>query len=217
MSECEQYIELISAMADGEASSEEEALVREHVKTCESCRAFLDICALTSDALENDLVTPPEELLSRVMSGLPQTQEKKKAKKPLLRYLPIAACLVLVIGAAAVIMPRVGMKKASYDSTMAATMMYDEFAESLAQAESSRASVYGSKSESGRGLPEGYRVVITAYGQIPDAVAGCTFEDEDGLLSCIIDKETAEILIKQGYEAAVFDNQPDEYLLVVVE
>lgn len=69
MKQCSDYLEQISAYADGELSSVSEARdVELHLAVCKSCSAFYAFSREISKATTEALVEPPSELASRVMN-----------------------------------------------------------------------------------------------------------------------------------------------------
>lgn len=66
---CDPYFELISALADGEATPAEEMSVRTHVATCAACAEDLAYLLGASDALQGlTAVTPPDSLRMAILS-----------------------------------------------------------------------------------------------------------------------------------------------------
>jgi len=121
-------MELISAYADGELSGSDERLVREHLDECESCSALLALYREISVAVDESGVPAPEALRGRVMervlgdnaaqvSTAPaagNVNKRKQARVMLLRYVPIAACLAIML----ISMPWIinTLNRTSYDS-----------------------------------------------------------------------------------------------------
>ena len=111
MSKCTEYMELLSAYADGEVSETDKQRVEEHLETCENCSAVLGFFRETSVAAAESFAPVPEELLAGVMKEISEgaagkadaedvIKSAKKKKIPrvvLTRYVPIAACLALVL------------------------------------------------------------------------------------------------------------------------
>ena len=124
MNKCAEYLELISAYADGELAEADKLLVEEHLAECENCSAILDLYRGASAAFAESCVPAPEELLGGVMSGImtdggvgdggaedagsaggaggdsvnnANTGKGTVIRMVLTRYVPIAACLVLIL------------------------------------------------------------------------------------------------------------------------
>ena len=117
---CEYYESLMSRMLDSDLLPQEPELLREHIRTCKSCRTLCAAFSGMTLSLRDDLVEPPMGLADAVMSRI-RTEEAEKAleteapaeepvplprtrKTPAkMRWMPtvIAACLVLVIGVGA--------------------------------------------------------------------------------------------------------------------
>lgn len=118
---CEYYESLMSRMLDSDLLPQETELLREHIRTCKSCRTLCAAFSGMTLSLRDDLVEPPMGLADAVMSRI-RTYEAEQAletdipeKEPVplprtrktpakRRWMPtvIAACLVLVIGVGAV-------------------------------------------------------------------------------------------------------------------
>jgi len=118
---CEYYESLMSRMLDSDLLPQETELLREHIRTCKSCRTLCAAFSGMTLSLRDDLVEPPMGLADAVMSRI-RTEEAEKApetdipeKEPVplprtrttpakMRWMPtvFAACLVLVIGVGAV-------------------------------------------------------------------------------------------------------------------
>jgi hypothetical protein len=115
MKHCTEYLESISAYADGELTSPEEIReVETHLLTCKSCAAFYSFSREISLVTEGSSARPPYELTSLVMAQInaqpahgnanghaaPSRQSKDKKinmKMVLTRVVPLAACLAIVI------------------------------------------------------------------------------------------------------------------------
>jgi hypothetical protein len=100
MNGCENYIEQISALLDGELSPEQEAVLRTHIEGCADCRRVYDAFQGISGALSEELVKPPETLARGVMYKI--ERQKKGAKRYMIgRFTAIAACFALILFGAA--------------------------------------------------------------------------------------------------------------------
>lgn len=106
MSECEKYLEMISAQIDHELSPGEERKLERHLESCPSCRRVKDAFLAVSGTADEELVQPPEELAASVMQRIRETdksgegrREKSRSNKRiyLKRYLALAACTALII------------------------------------------------------------------------------------------------------------------------
>jgi len=104
--ECIDLSELISAYADGELGESDILRVEEHLDTCDSCSALLDFYRETSAAVSGSGPDVPEALRERVMGmvlsdnahGAVNHDKRRKVMRVVLtRYLPVAACLALVL------------------------------------------------------------------------------------------------------------------------
>lgn len=63
MTGCEEIRPLISSYVDGEASTEESALIQAHLKTCEKCQSHMAFLKLLGPAINNAPVASPSPLL----------------------------------------------------------------------------------------------------------------------------------------------------------
>ncbi len=96
MTDCEKYIELMSAMLDGELSVEQEAELRAHIAECDDCRRVYNAFKGISGALSEELATPPDTLAKGVMFKI-KNQKKTEKRFAFGRFTALAACLALVL------------------------------------------------------------------------------------------------------------------------
>ena len=96
MTDCEKYIELMSAMLDGELSGEQEAERRAHIAECDDCRKVYNAFKGISGVLSEELVTPPATLAKGVMYKI-KNQKKTKKHFAFGRFTALAACLALML------------------------------------------------------------------------------------------------------------------------
>jgi len=103
---CVEYLELISAYADGELSEFDSKRVEEHLSTCENCSALLDLYSEISVAVIESNEPIPNALLENVMEKVLNdnvvkmsdvSKKRSMTRIVLSRYVPIAACLALVL------------------------------------------------------------------------------------------------------------------------
>ena len=102
MDECEQYLEMMSTMLDGELDEDSRAALMAHVSECPRCRASL--AAFT--ALSDELRTPesvPDALCASVMAQVSASRPGKVI--PWRRWAALAACLALVCAAGLRLLP----------------------------------------------------------------------------------------------------------------
>ena len=108
MKSCVDYLELISAYADGELTESEAKMVKEHLEACENCSALLELYREISVAAIEGCVPAPDSLCEDVMAlvetegqtfSLVADNEKRRKiiRTALKRYVPLAACLALVL------------------------------------------------------------------------------------------------------------------------
>ena len=105
MKKCSELLELISVHADGELTGSDKRLVEEHLSTCESCSALLEMFREISASVRESCVAVPEALRIGVMNRIhgerahEVNNEKQRGRfhVALMRYAPIAACLVVML------------------------------------------------------------------------------------------------------------------------
>jgi len=99
-------MELISVYADGELNEPDTFQLKAHLGECESCSALLEMYREISIAADEQSVDAPEALRIGVMNRIRNeeifhTAGNVKRRKPLnillMRYAPIAACLVVML------------------------------------------------------------------------------------------------------------------------
>ena len=96
MERCEYYSTLINQMVDGEVTDSEKSALRDHVKTCGTCRELLMAYQIISMELK-DLETPPSGFAKDTM-GLVMKKKSRHHRRGFRfrRVLTAAAILVLV-------------------------------------------------------------------------------------------------------------------------
>lgn len=111
MNYCDEFMELISAYADGETTESDRQSVEEHLSECEGCSALLDLYREISVCADETCVPAPEALCTGVMekvlsddmvratdsSTSANVSGRKNIRPMLLRYTPIAACLAILL------------------------------------------------------------------------------------------------------------------------
>lgn len=123
MTDCDKYIELISSLADGELSAEQEAELRAHIDVCPDCRRVYNAFTAISKAL-TDLEETPQGFADSVMYRI---EKQRKGSRPHFfafgRFTAIAACLVLILFGAS----RLGLfqPKGQSSGDMAVRSTYD--------------------------------------------------------------------------------------------
>lgn len=100
------YLDMISAYADGELLAADSRELEEHIGTCEQCSALLVLYREISTAAAESTEPAPPALLTGVMNAVSviNTQERTDTRKKrpprrifLTRLMPIAACLVVAL------------------------------------------------------------------------------------------------------------------------
>ena len=101
MNSCEEYQELISRLADGELSADEEAKLRAHMETCPQCRKLYAAFTAISSAAAEELEAPPEDMKDNIMSAVKSARGKVVPIRHWKTWLAAAACFALVLAGAA--------------------------------------------------------------------------------------------------------------------
>ncbi|MCI2058512.1 MAG: zf-HC2 domain-containing protein [Oscillibacter sp.] len=100
MKYCEEYAALLDAFADGECTEAEAARVREHLRSCPGCRAYLEELQQIRDAFpRDDDVEVPPGFADGVMAAVRARAVPRKRKTVYWArvLVPLAACLAVVI------------------------------------------------------------------------------------------------------------------------
>lgn len=106
MKACSGYQELISAYVDGELTESDKKNLETHLNNCESCSALLALYREIPNAVAESAVPAPDMLCSGVMAKIisddaasiaENGRRRKVIRVVLTRYLPVAACLAIVL------------------------------------------------------------------------------------------------------------------------
>ena len=134
MEKCVEYLELISAYADGELTETEKRRVETHLEACENCSAILELYREISVAAVEASVPAPDALRNGVMGQIlgigtisidDYAKRRKTLRIVLSRVVPVAACLALML----LTLPRLfNINRAADQSTGAGTMSMMEMA-----------------------------------------------------------------------------------------
>ena len=116
---CEEFAALLDPYIDNELSPEETARVREHLRTCDGCRAYVQAALLMRDAFpEAEDAVVPEGFAEGVMAAI--RADAAPRKRPRSRWqrtlLPLAACFAVVVLAVSTL-PRSGDTAVRDDET----------------------------------------------------------------------------------------------------
>ncbi|MBP8640234.1 MAG: zf-HC2 domain-containing protein [Oscillospiraceae bacterium] len=160
MSDCEKYIEMISAMVDGELTAEQEAELRTHIDSCQECARIHDAFLGISDAFSESLVAPPETLAKGVMYKI-KMQKKGGSRFSFGRYTAIAACLALAIFGASYFGLLDGLNMGS-SAPAALSRAADESMYSMNSALGDAASGDTTASDAGSNVEESGQAMLTA-------------------------------------------------------
>lgn len=127
---CEEFAALLDPYIDNELSPEETARVREHLRTCDGCRAYVQAALLMRDAFpEAEDAVVPEGFAEGVMAAI--RADAAPRKRPRSRWqrtlLPLAACFAVVVLAVSTL-PRSGDTAVRDDKTTQAESQLPESA-----------------------------------------------------------------------------------------
>ena len=116
---CEEFAAQQDPYIDNELSPEETARVREHLRTCDGCRAYVQAALLMRDAFpEAEDAVVPEGFAEGVMAAI--RADAAPRKRPRSRWqrtlLPLAACFAVVVLAVSTL-PRSGDTAVRDDKT----------------------------------------------------------------------------------------------------
>lgn len=100
MTYCEEFAALLDPYIDGELSPAETARVREHLHTCDGCRAYVQAALAMRDAFPEAENTPvPDGFAAGVMAAIRADAAPRKRRRPrwAKTLLPLAACCAIVV------------------------------------------------------------------------------------------------------------------------
>ena len=102
MTYCEEFAALLDPYIDGELSPAETARVREHLRTCDGCRAYVQAALAMRDAFPEEEDTPvPDGFAAGVMAAIRADAAPRKRRRPrwAKTLLPQAAGCAIVVPA----------------------------------------------------------------------------------------------------------------------
>ena len=100
MTYCEEFAALLDPYIDGELSPAETARVREHLRTCDGCRAYVQAALAMREAFPEAEDTPvPDGFAAGVMAAIRADAAPRKRRRPrwAKTLLPLAACCAVVV------------------------------------------------------------------------------------------------------------------------
>ena len=100
MTYCEEFAALLDPYIDGDLSPAETARVREHLRTCDGCRAYVQAALAMRDAFPEAENTPvPDGFAAGVMAAIRADAAPRKRRRPrwAKTLLPLAACCAIVV------------------------------------------------------------------------------------------------------------------------
>ena len=123
--QCQEALELLSGHIDGANTPEQEAALKEHLSSCQSCREILKAYVEIDAGIGAFAEEPPASFTESVMQAV--RQEPRKAAKSRrffgrgTAFAAVAAALVLVLGSGAVKLPQLLADAGSAKSADTAT------------------------------------------------------------------------------------------------
>ena len=100
MKYCDEFAALLDPYIDGELSPEETARVREHLRSCGGCRAYVQAALIMRDAFpEAEDTEVPDGFAEGVMAAIRADAAPRKRRSPRWKktLLPLAACCAVVV------------------------------------------------------------------------------------------------------------------------
>lgn len=103
MSNCEKYLEMISAYADDELNETEKAELEAHLENCEECRSVLEMYREMSAGMLSDAEEVPEGFSDGVMEKVASYEKNIGARNKRRnfgiagRWIGVAACIAIVL------------------------------------------------------------------------------------------------------------------------
>ena len=100
MKYCDEFAALLDPYIDGELSPEETARVREHLRSCDGCRAYVQAALIMRDAFpEAESTEVPDGFAEGVMAAIRANAAPRKRRSPRWQktLLPLAVCCAVVV------------------------------------------------------------------------------------------------------------------------
>ena len=132
--QCQQALELLSGHIDNTNTEEQEAMLQEHLSTCEHCRELLKAYEELDQGICELEVEPPAALAENVMKAVRQEVQTPGKRKfffgPGTALAAVAAVLVLALGSGVVKLPQLmtnanGAQSADQNSAETASYAFD--------------------------------------------------------------------------------------------
>jgi len=96
-SQCQGFDEIIERYLSGDVTKEEADRMEAHLAVCPHCQQAVANARTLGTHLNALKETPPEALLSGVMGGVRKQKKERHSARILLRVMPMAACLMLIV------------------------------------------------------------------------------------------------------------------------
>ena len=232
MSNCEKYLDMISAYADGELTENEKAELEAHLETCSECRSILEIYSAISSEMAIDTEEVPEGFSDGVMKKVAVYEKKAKTRRKNLRiagrWIGVAACIAVIVavfpqmpglgcGASGAPMENAAADCGSVDTTVAGSGYFDRADEMVseptgAEPESSvdmsflDSDMMTDASDNGEAFPSD-----SAASESENAKHEATV----GMVVTVYGDKIPEELLNSDYEVTYYENGDIEYLVPV--
>lgn len=207
---CEDAMEKISAMLDGELDEAEQDEVQAHLNECARCRAVYAAYQGIDDALLKDTHEPPEALRQTVMREIRQEKKQKanrRFKGVLAAALAAAAVFIALCGAGVITLP--GVSEEGQATVAVGQMLRDRFDRPRQKKQAQKLAD-----------SSGCAVLALWTKDVPAALSSCAFTQEDSARIYETDAQTAqEIALSCSEEAIWFspeESASGETALIVV-
>lgn len=182
---CEDALEKISAMIDGELEPGEQAEVQAHLEGCARCRAVYEAYLGIDDALAKDAQEPPAVLRESVMDAIRADKKKKSArhfKGAIAAALAVAAVFIVLCGAGVIDLP--GISEDGQASVSVGQTLHERFERNRQK-----------KQAQALAEENGCAVLALWTKQTPDALENDTFTQLDGARVYEADASVAHELV----------------------
>lgn len=228
MSNCEKYLDMISAYADDELNEAEKAELEAHLENCEECRSVLEMYREMSAEMLSDAEEVPEGFSDGVMEKVASYEKNISARNKRRnfgiagRWIGVAACIAIVL-VAFPRMPGLGCgasKDADMETTTAGATMdtgadFDMFFDAVTE-ESAPAEPESAVDNSFSYSDAADDSVKTESEDMADSANGSAAQRADvGMVVTLYGTEVPEELLNSEYEVTYLENGNIEYLVPV--
>lgn len=184
---CENALEKISALIDGELNEDEREEVQAHINDCASCRAVYAAYLGIDDALRQDAQEPPAALRENVMRAV-RADKKKTASRPLkgilAAVLAAAAVFIVLCGAGVIDLP--GFSEDGQANVSVGQTLRERIERSQQEKQAQKMA------------EENGCAVLALWAQdAPPALKECTFSRQNGARVYAVEQQTAQEIAQE--------------------